>query len=71
MLARSVPRLPGPAAVPGGTVFEPKYDGFRLFVFAGADGAVFLQSRNGRDLTAAFPEVADAAGHSARTLATP
>ncbi|WP_251017452.1 hypothetical protein [Streptomyces sp. ISL-1] len=35
MLARAVPRLPGPAALPGGTVFEPNYDGFRLLVFAG------------------------------------
>lgn len=61
MLARAVPRLPGPAALPGGIVFEPKYDGFRLLVFAGADGRVFLQSRNGRDLTGAFPEIADAA----------
>ncbi|MEU9014713.1 ATP-dependent DNA ligase [Streptomyces sp. NPDC048479] len=61
MLARAVPRLPVPAALPGGTVLEPKYDGFRLLVFAGADGAVFLQSRNGRDLTGAFPEIASAA----------
>ncbi|NUK25999.1 ATP-dependent DNA ligase [Streptomyces lunaelactis] len=61
MLARAVPRLPGLAALPGGSVFEPKYDGFRLLVFADADGRVFLQSRNGRDLTGAFPEIADAA----------
>jgi ATP-dependent DNA ligase len=61
MLARAVPRLPEPAALPGGTVLEPKYDGFRLLVFAGADGDVFLQSRNGSDLTRAFPEIADAA----------
>ncbi|MDQ0938480.1 hypothetical protein [Streptomyces sp. V1I1] len=60
MLARAVSRLPGPAALRG-TVLEPKYDGFRLLVFAGADGEVFLQSRNGRDLTGAFPEIADAA----------
>ncbi|MGW7356252.1 ATP-dependent DNA ligase [Streptomyces sp. NPDC054802] len=60
MLARAVPRLPGPSALPGCTVFEPKYDGFRLLVFAGAE-RVFLQSRNGRDLTEAFPEITEAA----------
>jgi ATP-dependent DNA ligase len=41
--------------------FEPKWDGYRLLVFAHADGRVVLQSRNGRDLTAAFPELAAAA----------
>jgi ATP-dependent DNA ligase len=60
MLARAVPRLPGPHVLPGGTRLEPKYDGFRLLVFCEA-GRVFLQSRNLRDLTAAFPEIADAA----------
>ncbi|MFE7777668.1 ATP-dependent DNA ligase [Streptomyces sp. NPDC057445] len=61
MLAQAVPRLPGPGALPGGTVYEPKYDGYRLLVFAGPDGEVFLQSRNGRDLTNGFPEIAEAA----------
>jgi ATP-dependent DNA ligase len=60
MLARAVPRLPGPRALPGGTMFEPKYDGFRLLVFCQA-GRVFLQSRNRRELTGAFPEIAEAA----------
>lgn len=60
MLSRAVPRLPGARALPGGTVFEPKYDGYRLLVFARA-GEVFLQSRNGKDLTAGFPEIAEAA----------
>jgi len=60
MLAQAVPRLPGPRALSGGTMFEPKYDGFRLLVFCQA-GRVFLQSRNLRDLTAAFPEIAEAA----------
>ncbi len=61
MLAQAVQELPGPGALPGGTVWEPKWDGFRLLVFACADGEVFLQSRNGRDLTAAFPEITQAA----------
>jgi ATP-dependent DNA ligase len=60
MLAQAVAQLPGPAALPGGTVFEPKYDGYRLLVFARA-GQVYLQSRNLRDLTNAFPEIASAA----------
>ncbi|WP_351233889.1 hypothetical protein [Streptomyces sp. NPDC002133] len=59
MLAKPVPQLPGPGALPGGLAFEPKYDGFRLLVFAGADA--FLQSRSGGDLTGAFPEIAAAA----------
>ncbi|MBA2946134.1 ATP-dependent DNA ligase [Streptomyces sp. PSKA28] len=42
-------------------VFEPKYDGFRMLVFAQPGGEVFLQSRSGRDLTGSFPEIADAA----------
>lgn len=61
MLAKAVPRLPGPGALPGGLVYEPKYDGFRMLVFAGAGGEVFLQSRSGGDLTGAFPEIAEAA----------
>ncbi|WP_446590428.1 ATP-dependent DNA ligase [Streptomyces sp. LARHCF249] len=60
MVARAVPRLPGTRALPGGTVFEPKYDGYRLLVFAAA-GEAFLQSRSGKDLTAGFPEIAEAA----------
>lgn len=41
-------------------MFEPKFDGFRMLAFCSA-GEVFLQSRNGRDLTAGFPEIAEAA----------
>ncbi len=44
-----------------GWLFEFKYDGYRLL--AGLeDGAPFLISRNGNDLTASFPEVARALG---------
>ncbi|MFJ6781192.1 ATP-dependent DNA ligase [Streptomyces yangpuensis] len=60
MLARAVPRLPTPAALPGGTAYEPKYDGYRLVAFA-SPGGVVLQSRRGTNLTAAFPEIAEAA----------
>ncbi len=40
-------------------VFEPKYDGVRVLVFA-SKGAVTLLSRNGIEKTRQFPEVADA-----------
>jgi ATP-dependent DNA ligase len=52
--------VPRPGALPGGCRYEPKWDGFRLVVVR--DGrATRLWSRQGRDLTAAFPDVAGAA----------
>ena len=55
MAAKTVTQLPvGP-----GWSFEPKYDGFRALAFAGPGGVV-LQSRQLRDLTPAFPDVAAA-----------
>ena len=55
MAAKAVTRLPvGP-----GWSFEPKYDGFRALAFAHSGGVV-LQSRQLRDLTPAFPDVAAA-----------
>ena len=52
-LAQSVPTGPD-------WVFEPKLDGFRLIVWRCGDH-LRLASRNGRDLTNCFPEVAVAA----------
>ena len=58
MAAKTVTQLPvGP-----GWSFEPKYDGFRALAFAG-QGGVVLQSRQLRDLTPAFPDVAAAVRH--------
>jgi ATP-dependent DNA ligase len=58
MAAKTVTQLPvGP-----GWSFEPKYDGFRALAFAGPGGVV-LQSRQLRDLTPAFPDVAAAVRH--------
>ncbi len=54
MLARSGEPFSDPA-----WVYEIKYDGYRLIV-AARDGEVRLYSRNGHDLTATFPEVAQA-----------
>jgi ATP-dependent DNA ligase len=60
MLARSVTSLPDEADLPGGSAYEPKFDGYRALVFVEA-GACRIQSRQGRDITASFPEIAAAA----------
>jgi len=52
-LARSRTSLPEG----DGWAYEPKWDGFRAIAFVDGD-AVELQSRNGKDLTRYFPEVA-------------
>ena len=59
-LARPVEQLPGPGALPGGCLYEPKWDGFRVAVHITGDD-VRLVSRNGKDLTAVFPDLASAA----------
>jgi ATP-dependent DNA ligase len=56
MLAKPVPEVPLPDSVPGGLVFEPKWDGFRAIVFRDGD-EVELGSRNEKPLTRYFPEV--------------
>ncbi|MDP9347374.1 MAG: ATP-dependent DNA ligase [Actinomycetota bacterium] len=53
-LARSRTSLPEG----DGWAYEPKWDGFRAIAFVDGDD-VALQSRNGKDLTRYFPEVAD------------
>jgi ATP-dependent DNA ligase len=59
MLAKSVPEIPDPDAVPGGLSFEPKWDGFR--VLAAWDGeTVELGSRGAKPLTRYFPEIVEA-----------
>jgi hypothetical protein len=57
MLTRPVAHPPGPAALPGGVVFEPEYEGHYLIVLRDG-GQVMRQSHNGRGLTVAFPEIA-------------
>lgn len=59
-LVRSMPRSEGMA-------FEPKWDGYRVIVFARPEGA-YLQSRNGRDLGPAFPEITEAAHQLGETV---
>src|SRR3954466_9443585 len=51
------------AALPEGDgwAYEPKWDGFRSLAFVDGD-EVYLQSRNGKDLTRYFPELRFPAG---------
>jgi ATP-dependent DNA ligase len=59
-LAKPVRAIPPPSALPGGCRYEPKWDGYRLVVVR--DGAsTRLWSKQGRDLTDRFPDVAAAA----------
>src|SRR3954471_9111461 len=59
-LAKPVRSIPPEGALPGGCVYEPKWDGYRLVVVR--DGAsTRLWSKQGRDLTALFPEIVAAA----------
>lgn len=55
-LARAEEQLPGPNAMPGGSRFELKWDGFRVGAVC-RRGEVRLWSRNGKDFTAKFPDI--------------
>jgi ATP-dependent DNA ligase len=46
--------------LPAGWAAQPKWDGYRALVGRWADSRVAVRSRNGTDLTRAFPEIADA-----------
>src|SRR5664279_2161977 len=59
-LAKAVPALPGPHAMPGGTRWELKWDGFRAAVVRGPD-TVRIWSRNKTEMTMSYPEIAAAA----------
>lgn len=59
MLARPAATLPDEGDLAGGTAYEPKFDGFRALVFV-EPGRCCIQSRSGQDVTAAFPEIAEA-----------
>ncbi|WP_318275661.1 ATP-dependent DNA ligase [Streptomyces pharetrae] len=59
MLAEARRELPPEGALPGGLVMEAKSDGFRALLFPRPDG-VLVQSRQGADLTPAFPDIAAA-----------
>jgi ATP-dependent DNA ligase len=59
-LAKPVREIPARSALPGGCLYEPKWDGYRLVVVRSA-GGTRLWSKQGRDLTDRFPDVAAAA----------
>ncbi|WP_433169927.1 ATP-dependent DNA ligase [Kribbella sp. CA-247076] len=59
-LARAVEEIPGPGALPGGTRYEPKFDGFRACIVRRGDGAR-IWSRQRKELTDRFPDVVKAA----------
>src|SRR4051812_5555648 len=59
MLAKPVKAVPAQDSVPGGLLYEPKWDGFRCIVFRDGD-EVELGSRKERPLTRYFPEVVEA-----------
>lgn len=61
MLARAAEQVPGPGELRGGTVYEPKWDGYRLVLVRDGSGGVTAWSRQGKDLSARFPDVAAAA----------
>jgi ATP-dependent DNA ligase len=44
-LARAEDVVPGPGRMPGGSVYEPKWDGYRLVVVVEETGTVRLWSR--------------------------
>lgn len=58
-LARPVESIPAAGALPGGCLYEPKWDGFRAGVYAGELGTQ-IWSRNARDLTGRFPDLVEA-----------
>ena len=60
MLARAADQVPYPEEFRGGTVYEPKWDGYRLVLVRDESG-VTAWSRQGRDLSARFPDVVAAA----------
>lgn len=59
-LARATPSIPSATALPGGCVYELKWDGFRLVIVTTAEGSR-LWTRQGTDLTDRFPEITAAA----------
>lgn len=58
--AKAVSKIPVAGALPGGSLYEPKWDGFRTALVVEDAGAT-LWSRQGKDLTAYFPELVAAA----------
>lgn len=60
MLAKPVDRLPASGTLPGGCVYEPKFDGYRALLFVD-DVGCRVQSRRGHDISVSFPDIAETA----------
>lgn len=60
MLAKPAATLAAVGSLPGGTVYEPKWDGYRAILERTSAGCR-VWSRNGVDLAAGFPEIVQAA----------
>ena len=58
-LALAVESVPAEDALPGGCMYEPKWDGYRLCSLTRA-GGVSLFSRQGKDLAPYFPDLLEA-----------
>lgn len=61
-LARAVHGIEDTLGMPGGTAWEPKWDGMRVLAIADGPGTE-LRARHGADLTRAFPEITAAIAH--------
>jgi ATP-dependent DNA ligase len=59
-LARLAETIPAPRRMAGGSVYELKWDGYRMVIVRETEAAQ-LWSRNGKNLTDRFPDVAAAA----------
>jgi ATP-dependent DNA ligase len=59
-LARAVEQIPNTGALPGGSRYEPKWDGYRAVIACDETGAR-VWSRRGTDMSATFPEITAAA----------
>ena len=60
MLSRAQDTIPQPSALAGGTVWEPKWDGYRCVLRVGK-GQVSIWSRNNTNLSTTFPDLITAA----------
>jgi ATP-dependent DNA ligase len=58
-LAKAVESIPAEDALPGGSLYEPKWDGYRICALVRA-GGVSLFSRQQKELTRYFPDLLEA-----------
>lgn len=57
---KTVREIPADDALPGGTQYSLKLDGWRALAFARGGEPAILQARSGRDLSPGFPDIAAA-----------